>query len=593
MAKKTPTPDADPKWAVRVAAIGIFLAEVVVIAGSASPFRLPKEAVILATLSLVVGITVAVAARRRAVLLPTGPLVAVLLALPILQAVSALWSASPRRALESACLTTIWVVGILWMASLSADTRRRLALVAAVGVAVSTAVMMIQLAGENVFNFSARFSENRLRLTGLTGNPADLAMAAVLLLPFLLAWGESSTRPRLYRGLAAILALGAAVSQTLTGIVALSLLVLVWLIQKRSKTLWLTTLGFGAALVAVALASGMTTRLQAEANRLLKGDFYRLFSARGDGWSAGAEMIRSRPVSGVGAANYTHLYYPSRLEWLTRKGGTGRRGELASHFQWAHCDPLQHTAELGLVGIGWMATLGFAIFQVRKRAGSILPLAIAAWAPFALMHYPAHLAVGLIPIALILAHLIASHGETRSRPWRIARVPLATLLVALTVTASWWQLRRVATDLWVGGNEMRLVIAERAEPTIRARMAAAVEAQILSRIDRLPSIAPTLWRTVGRARLVRRDAGGAEMAFRTAYDLWPHEDAEFYLGMSLVAQGRRAEGLSHLGRVCRTNPALVRLVGNPEIRQVVEDMLTEYRRQYFAARGDGRPTPTR
>jgi O-antigen ligase len=559
--------------------VGIFLAEIVVLAGSASSFRLPKEAVILASLSLAIGATVVVAAHRRVVRLPSGLLAGVLLALPILQAVSALWSASPRRALVSACLTTIWVAGILWMATLTADARRRFALVAAAGVAVSTAVMMIQLAGENVFNFSARYSENRLRLTGLTGNPADLAMAAVLLLPFVLAWGETSTRPRLYRGLAVVLGLGAAISQTLTGFAALSLLLVVWLIQKRSKTLWLATLGFGAALVIVALASGMTTRLQKDVDRLRKGDFYGLFSARGDGWSAGAEMIRSRPVSGVGAANYTHLYYPSRLEWLTRNGGTGRRGELASHFEWAHCDPLQHTAELGLVGIGWMAVLGFAIFQTRQRAGPILPLAIAAWVPFALLHYPAHLAVGLIPIALVLAHLIASHGEPRSVQWRFARVPLATLLVAITVAASWWQLQRVAIDLWVGANEIRLVIAERAAPEIRTRLAAATEAQILSRIDRLPSMAPTLWRTVGRARLVRRDAGKAESAFRTAFELWPHEDADFYLGMSLVAQGRRTEGLSHLGRVCRTNPALVRLIGDPEIRRVVDDMLTAYQRQ--------------
>jgi hypothetical protein len=225
-----------------------------------------------------------------------------------------------------------------------------------------------------------------------------------------------------------------------------------------------------------------------------------------------------------------------------------------------------------------MATLGFAVYQTRKRAGPILPLAIAAWTPFALLHYPAHLAVGLIPMAFVLAHLIASRGEPRSIHWRMARVPVATLLAAVTVAAAWWQLQRVAIDLWVGGNELRLVIAERAAPEIRSRVAAAIEAQILSRIERLPAIAPTLWRTVGRARLVRRDAGGAEEAFRTAYDLWPHEDAEFYLGMSLVAQGKRTEGLSHLGRVCRTNPSLVQLIGDSELRRVVNDMLESYRR---------------
>ncbi|HSO23166.1 MAG TPA: hypothetical protein VLT81_09675, partial [Chondromyces sp.] len=57
----------------------------------------------------------------------------------------------------------------------------------------------------------------------------------------------------------------------------------------------------------------------------------------------------------------------------------------------------------------------------------------------------------------------------------------------------------------------------------------------------------------------------------------PHEDAEFYLGISLAAQGRRNEALSHLGRVCRTNPRLVELIADASLRRSVEDMLEVYR----------------
>jgi cytochrome c-type biogenesis protein CcmH/NrfG len=153
------------------------------------------------------------------------------------------------------------------------------------------------------------------------------------------------------------------------------------------------------------------------------------------------------------------------------------------------------------------------------------------------------------------------------------------VVVVLAIVAAGWQLRRVAVDLWIGGNELRLTMSEGLDPANRARLAAAIEAQVLSRIQRLPSAAPTLWRTVGRARLVRREAAGAETAFRTAYGLWPHEDAEFYLGMSLVAQGRRGEGLQHLGRVCRTNPALARYISNDDLRRSVQDMVAAYSRQ--------------
>jgi O-antigen ligase len=579
VARKQTETKPKSKWPIVLAATGFFLAEVVVLAGAASPFRLPKEAVVLAALSLAVAGGFIAAARSRAITLPHGPLVWVLISLPILQAASALWSASRLRALESSLLTVIWVVGILWLATVTTTTRWRLALVATSGVAISAGVMLLQLAGVGVFNLSAPFASKRLSLTGLTGNPADLAMAAVLLLPFLLTWGEDSSRPWLHRVLAAILALAALITQTLTGVAALATLLVIWLIQKRSKRLWLTTLGIGALIVTVALAAGLGNRVIKASNRIQKGDWYRVFSARGDGWSAATEMIRERPLGGVGAANYTQLYYPSRLAWLTRHGGTGARGQLASHFQWAHCEPLQVVAELGILGIAWMAAFGLAIVSIRKRAGPLLPLAVAAWAPFALLHYPSHLAVGLIPIALVLAHLIATTEPPRTFQWRRARLPVTTVIVVLAIVATGWQLRRVALDLWIGGNELSLTMSGDLDPTNRARLAAAIEAQILSRIQRLPSASPTLWRTVGRARLVRRDAAGAEAAFRTAYALWPHEDAEFYLGMSLVAQGRRSEGLQHLGRVCRTNPALARHISNKDLRQSVQDLVAAYNRQ--------------
>ena len=70
---------------------------------------------------------------------------------------------------------------------------------------------------------------------------------------------------------------------------------------------------------------------------------------------------------------------------------------------------------------------------------------------------------------------------------------------------------------------------------------------------------------------------GAETAFRTAFDRWPHEDADFFLGLTLVAQGRRAEGLQHLGRVCRTNPALVQTIRDRDLRRSVKDILAAYR----------------
>jgi O-antigen ligase len=538
---------------------------------------MPKDAIVLAAFCLAVGLAIAAAARHKTIAYPRGRLVAVLLALPVLQSLSALWSASPLRALEAAAFSLIWVAAILWFATLESRDRFRLGVVAAVGVTASAAVMTLQIANFQVLNFSSEFASGRLSLTGLTGNPADLAMAAVLLLPLLLVGEAGSPPSRFQMFLVLALSLATLLTRTLSGIGALAILIIVWLVQQRSRKLWMWAAAVGAIFLTVALAAGLGKRLVLGYEQAQQGNWYTLLSARGDGWSAASEMVRTRPVTGVGAANYDYLYYPSRLSWFQRYGGVGNRGELASHFSAAHSDPLQLTAEFGIFGLLWMIALLVTLVGVRKRAGPLIYLAAAAYTPFALLHYPTHLTVALIPIGLIMGEIIGTTENIQRVNWLRARAPVAALLMFVAIVGAGWHLRRVAGDLWVGSLDMVLAISQRAAPEVRTRNAAEAEAAVLSRIDRMPRNAPTLWRTVGRARLMRRDFKGAEEAFRTAYEGWPHEDADFYLGLSLVSQGRRSEGLQHLGRVCRTNQTLVRLIHDPDLRRSVEDMLNAYR----------------
>jgi O-antigen ligase len=564
---------------VRVLAAGFFIAEIVVLPGAASPFRLPKEAVALAAICAAVALALAAAARRRSIAFPEGAAVWTLLALPLLQACSAAWSASPARSLETAAASAIWVLAIAWLATLDEGSRRLIGAAAVAGVVISAAVMLMQLTGVEVFRLAAPFASARLSLTGLTGNPADLAMAAALLLPPLLVWGESRGSRALARGLAVFLALVVLLTQTLTGAAAVFAIAAVWLARQRSRRLWLATAAIGVLVVGAALGLGLGERLYREAQRVAAGDWYGLLSARGDGWTAALQMVAERPLGGVGAGHYTVEYYPSRLAWLEREGGTGGRAELASHFEWAHCDPLQVVAELGLGGAAWMLAFAWVVIRTRGRADPQLPLTAAVAAPFLLLHYPAHLAVGLIPIALALGGAVAGAGTPRVLTLRRGRVPLAVALIAALAAGAWWQARRVAADTWIGGLELRMALSQSTPREARAKLGAAVEAQVLDRIERLPLAAPALWRTVGRARLLADNPVGAEAAFRTAWALWPHEDAELYLGISLAAQGRRNEALSHLGRVCRTNPRLVKLIADENLRRAVEDMLEVYRRQ--------------
>jgi hypothetical protein len=292
-------------------------------------------------------------------------------------------------------------------------------------------------------------------------------------------------------------------------------------------------------------------------------------------------MIRDNPVLGVGAGHFSHAYYPSRLAWLEARDELGGRGELATHFSWAHCDPLHLVAELGIPGTLWLIALAVACFRVRKRGPPLLVLAAGAVIPFAVLHYPTHLAVGLIPIGLIFAQLLAADGDEVDLTPNPAplRPAVAFVIVVCALSVAVWQLRVVSLNGWRGGMEALLLSAHSATETQRARIAAAVEMQAASRLQQSPGSASWVLRLVGRARLARGDGSGAESAFRRAYALWPHEEAEFGLGLALGSQGRRDEAMLHLARVCRTNPALVKLITDSDLQRSVRVLSRERTRR--------------
>jgi hypothetical protein len=249
---------------------------------------------------------------------------------------------------------------------------------------------------------------------------------------------------------------------------------------------------------------------------------------------------------------------------------------MATHFEWAHCDPLQLFSELGVIGLLWMTTLAWALVRTGKRAPPLTMMAAAAAGPFLIMHYPTHLAVGMVSVTLVMAELLATEDrlELTLRP-KLLRLVLAVALVIVAFVGVNWQLRALALDGLRGGLQQQLAIAQqRLRRTERIQMAAGIERVILLRVDRLESGAPWLWRMVGKARLIRGDGRGAEAAFQTAWALRPHEEAEFGLGSALTVQGRRSEALVHFGRVCRVNPKIARQIPDRDMRWAVIDLTT-------------------
>lgn len=580
MAKRSKTrrtetaPEVVPaSWPVTLMGLVFLLVQVIILPGGTSAFRLPKQAVAIAGIMAVVALSASIRLRAGTLTLPRGPLFPVLLALPILQAASAMWAGDPRRAASTAAVTATWIAAALWLASITDRDRRRVAWLTAIGTAVSAVVLLLQAVGLPLL-VVGRSAESRFRMSGLAGNPADFATSAVLLLPILLVTVGFARRGWWRWTVIGLLVLATALSQTLTGYIALGLLALVWLLQGKSPRLWAAAAGCAILVVALAFGTGFGRRVQHQLKLITSGDWYSVLSARGDGWSAAAEMARDHPVAGVGAGQYTRVFYPHRLAWLERQGTVGRRGESATHFQWAHSDPLQLVGELGIAGAVWMAVLLWALWRSRPRGDPLPALAAAATMPFLLLHYPTHLAVGMVPIVMLLGHLLATQTAwTISKLTGVLRVLLPVTLFAVAVAGGFWQLRRLAVDVWTAELERGVALAASvSDPLRRTQLASAVEWQILERVERLPAAAPRLWRTVGKARIARGDLRAAEEAFRIANSLWPHEEAELGLGIVLADQGRRSEALVLLGRVCRTNPALVAEIGDPDLRRSLEDL---------------------
>jgi O-antigen ligase len=574
MAKKAKPPrPADPKW-VGVAVGAVFLlTHLIVVREAASPFRLPKEALASAGLAAVAAAAIARDLLGGRLRLPRGPLAAVLGLYPCLLAVSSLWAADARRATATAAMAAVWVVGIVWLGTLDPASRRRIVHWTTAGALISAAVLLLQIGGVQVIELQPETARARMGLTGLAGNPADLTMGIVLLMPLLLpgAARASSWRRWIVPGLMAAVV---AVTQTLTGIAALVLLSLTWLALHGSRRTWLVATGAVAVLAAVALAAGIGSRIERELDAIRAGNWNEVLSARGDGWSAAAQMVAEHPATGIGAGGFDHQFMPFRIAFLERHGGAGSRGELATHFTWAHNDPLQVVAELGLVGFAWLLALTVGLHRQRQRGDALPWLGAAALAPFALLHYPAHLAVSLMPIALLTAHVIHSSEATTVNLGGVGRLLAVVALVLATLVVA-WQVRRVEEDRWFGRSENALQAAQAVGGAKAHAVYGAVERDARERLQSSPGSAGRLWRVIARARYAQGDPAAAEIAFRQALELWPHEEAEMGLGLALAGQGRRSEAIGHLGRVCRLNPRLAELIPDPDLRRAVRSYLAE------------------
>ncbi|MCP4901834.1 MAG: O-antigen ligase family protein, partial [bacterium] len=327
--------DVVPQRLVLIVGVLLLVIECALLPGLTSPFRLPKMALLTGVVAALAGVALANQVYRTGRVWPRSKIALCLLTYPALLAISTFWSALPRWALTAALVSLGIVLTTLWLSTFSFRQRHTLVRFAASGVTVSSFVAALQFFDSSPFAVAAK---GRSSLTGLSGNPSDLAMAAVLLLPLLLFGGGDAVRNRkpdwVFAGILSVAVLS---TQSMTGVAALLAFWLVVLIGYRhSRQAWIMAAGSFLVLLVIAGSTGVVQRTQDIVGRVSQGNVYDALSARTDGWSAGLEMLRNSPVLGVGAGNYTHAYYPARLASLERSNSKSDRTELSTHFEWAH-----------------------------------------------------------------------------------------------------------------------------------------------------------------------------------------------------------------------------------------------------------------
>lgn len=492
--------------------------------------------------------------------------------------VSAPPSGEPLRVLAAAM--PLAVVGLGWgtLRWLSPDHRRRLqVLVVVSGVAEALAAAAFSVPRWRPDGFDIlSYLKGRYAWIGTFGNPADVAL--FLLLPCLLATARALASPgRRLRWAVPALGMGAAILATRTvsvvGALGVGLVILLWRLVPRGRRL--AGLGAATALAAVALlASPMRARLVEVASQVRHNGWGWLGSGRAAGFGAALGMVAARPLTGVGFGLFEAHSYRFQSEDLLAE--RGRVLGLETGFGEAHNEVLQHTGETGLLGLG-LAVAGLWLAwrhgrpTTRELAGSAALAAAAGLV--SLFQFPLHQSAVAAQWA-VLAALALSARPLPEAPAGGRRVLAAGVGLGLA-TLGWlflWQLRGLSVLMRQAEN-LDQALRSAGAPQERVPGLARVA---LGNLERATRWAPFDWRAavlMGDLAMLAQEYDRAGGHFDRALALAERPETHFNAGMVRMVRGERDEGLAHLERAVRLNPAIFRRIDDPAVAAAVRERL--------------------
>jgi O-antigen ligase len=396
--------------------------------GAHASFDAPKR--LFATAGAVVAAFAAFAFARRSrgllvswrALPPAAriALVAVMIAL-VWSALSAVLS--PRRALSLDSLRAMFLYFLLVALGASAAVARgrsALATTFLAATAVNAAISLLQSRGVQPLRLETFGTRN---LTGaLAGNVGYLtitvALAAVLALGVAISTRRRGIRAAALAALVLFLTT-LVVNRNLTAIVSVAVGTTALLVATFGRRSLAPIGAVALALVlAVIAAAPLRHRAAAAIAAVRAGDWDRLTTYRTGAWVAALEMTRERPIAGWGPGTYAAEFVPHRLRAEIRARRRFVNPLVTSSYSEAHCDYLQAFAEAGIPGgMAAIVAAGALVVGVGRRARSGTSRAEAAIL-FGLLVAGAAAALTWFPLQrpITAAPLLLAAG----RGWRLA-----------------------------------------------------------------------------------------------------------------------------------------------------------------------------
>ena len=389
--------------------------------------------------------------------------------------------------------------------------------------------------------------EPRFLAAALIGNPGDVA--AALLFPAILLWvrvtsvADPRSRFVAAAGLAACL-LGLGATEAIAPLGAFAAAVLLHTLRDV-RARWRP---FVAAVVLVAAAAGVTgagRRALVKLNQLRRGQTARASTQRDIGVLAALEMIRARPLFGVGPGAFSNAFVPARLRAEERTGRYLIHHSGYAHFDNAHSEPLTLAAENGLpsalLSLAALGAVAAGLLRLPPGDAARRPSAVSPDTLLALLVSFAVLSLGSFPLRLALSAGPAAFAaglafRELSGAARTDRAPSSRLaallgvLALLTLGAS--GLRFAAVSLQADG-ELRLQATDTFEGAERSDLNDSARRQ-LKRALALRPMSASGWIALGSTYREDRDWENAYRAYVRSLSIEERTETDFNIGLVVL-----------------------------------------------------------